>query len=352
MCHQGLLMNKKLLLIGGGHSHVLALLRIAPRIPSNVKIMLISDSHKAPYSGMLPGFIAGQFSRAECMIDLPALCQRLGIMWKQAAVVNINTRQQTAQLQDGASENYDVLSINVGGAPPLTLGGIGIKPADTFMDSLDSLSAASALVVIGAGAGGVETALALRRRFSDISIALVGDTFLSTANNKARALLRNILHQRQIKLYESRACDASDNQLLLSDGCRIAATRIVLATSVAPPQWLQNSNLALDDKGFISVNSQLQSVNEKAVFAAGDCAASGAPKAGVVAVRQSSVLANNLLSAFSGAPMRKWQWRRRFLYILNTADERAVAGFGEFAVAGRWVWHWKKYLDIKFMKKF
>ncbi|MGU9951668.1 MAG: FAD-dependent oxidoreductase [Gammaproteobacteria bacterium WSBS_2016_MAG_OTU1] len=345
-------MTRKVLLVGGGHSHVLSLLLLPKLCPPKTQFILISDSCYAPYSGMTPGFIAGQFSREECLIDLPALCKKVGAQWQQAAAVTIDSKNKTVKLNNGAVEEFDVLSVNVGGAPkPFFEHGIAVKPAQTFMAWLDKQTISS-VAIIGAGAGGVETALALRHRFATAKISLIGDKLLPGGNNGTRQRLTPILQARDIDVFESAAVKLENNTIMLADGRQVLAEEIIYATSVAAAAWLKQSDLTLDDNGFVQVNEYLQSVSSEAVFAAGDCAASGAPKSGVIAVRQAPVLAHNIAAILNNTPLQKWQMQKRRLFILNTADGGAIAGWGGLAAAGKWVWQWKYYLDKKFMNKF
>lgn len=344
-------MNNRALLVGGGHAHALALLMFARR-PPPARLVLISDSEFAPYSGMLPGALAGQFSREEIMIPLPQLCARAGAEWRLGAASAVCCRTREVLLSDGSVERFDVLSLNVGGAPiPLFAGGVAVKPAAAFLDFARALPADSSAAIVGAGAGGAEIALALRRRFPAAKISLIG-ALLPSANASVRRRIRALLFARDITLLESEAKSFGGGEVLSADGRRTAAEAAIFATPVAAPRWLQNGDLLLDADGFVRVNSFLQSESSAAVFAAGDCAASGAEKSGVAAVRQAPVLAFNIAAFLSSAPLREWRLRRRFLSILNTADGRAVAGWGGFSASGAWVWKWKKYLDRKFMRRF
>jgi len=54
---------KRLVLIGGGHSHVEVLRRFGRNPAAGTELTLVSPNPDAPYSGMLPGWIAGHYSR-------------------------------------------------------------------------------------------------------------------------------------------------------------------------------------------------------------------------------------------------------------------------------------------------
>lgn len=348
-------MSRRVLLVGGGHSHALALLILAAKRPPGVRLTLLSDCRYAPYSGMLPGLIAGQFSQDECMIDLQMLCKRLGVEWLEAAASAVDGVRRSVRKQTGGEESFDIASVNVGGfpQPPFAApNAVAVKPVLPFMEWVRALPEAPRLAVVGAGAGGLETALALRRRLPAAFICLSDKELLPGNNEGMRRRLRLLLQKKNIVFYKAMVKNAANDSLIISDGRRVAVSHVVFATPVGAPRWLANGGIEVDGKGFIRVNEYLQSVSSPTVFAAGDCAAANAPKAGVVAVRQAPILAANILAALAAAPLRPWRLRRRQLSIINTADGRATAAWGVFSANGRWVWRWKKYLDKKFMKRF
>ncbi|MDM5147813.1 FAD-dependent oxidoreductase [Candidatus Persebacteraceae bacterium Df01] len=348
----------EIVFVGGGHTHVLSLLRLANRWPIGTTVTLVSDSSKVAYSGMLPGYISGQFRREECFIDLPTLCANTGVRWVEAAAVSISAEQGQLLLAGGDEIRFDLLSINVGGVPRQTFNtpaATTVKPAQDFLHWLNRLTAnkPQTIAIIGAGAGGVELALALNSYFGNSNnIALIGNSLLPSANNGVRHKVRKVLQVRGITLFESTAISYKDESIILADGRQTTAQYLVYATPVRALAWLANSDLALNDNGFVQVNACLQSISHPQVFAAGDCAAISAPKSGVTAIRQSPTLSDNILAAINGMPLSSWHFQQRQLYILNTADGRAIAGWGSWYADGTWLWHWKKWLDKRFMNLF
>ena len=56
---QPVTLSRDLVLVGGGHAHALALRMLAMRPIDGLRITLISPASHTPYSGMLPGLLAG-----------------------------------------------------------------------------------------------------------------------------------------------------------------------------------------------------------------------------------------------------------------------------------------------------
>ena len=105
------------MLIGGGHAHVHVLQAVRRRPLPDVQVTLVGRDIETPYSGMIPGFVAGHYSFEECHIDLAQLCARSGARLVHAEATGIDRAGRQVLLKDQPPVAYDVLSIDVGSAP-------------------------------------------------------------------------------------------------------------------------------------------------------------------------------------------------------------------------------------------
>jgi selenide,water dikinase len=369
---------RRLVLVGGGHAHVEVLRRFGLAPEPGVEIVLVSPAQATPYSGMLPGLVAGHYRHAECHIDLPALCRFAGARFVQDAVTGLPDACRSVLLQTGGSLEADLISLDVGSTPPrgriagADRVGTGVKPVDAFLTELERRlsrppEAPARVLVVGAGAGGVEIALALRHRLGgadaapasprwQVGIVSGGPVLLPGHGQPVRRRIAALLDQRGLSVRLGVPVAAADaGGLWLADGTRLEADWVVWATGAAPPAWLGAAGLALDRGGFVLVDACLRSVSHPAVFAAGDVATLAErthPKSGVYAVRQGPPLAANLRRALTGQPLLVWQPQQRTLALLATGPRHAVASWGPLSVAGAWVWKWKDRIDRGFMQRY
>jgi selenide,water dikinase len=366
---------RDLVLIGGGHAHVHVVKRFAAP-PPDTRVTLVGREVETPYSGMIPGFVAGRYSFAECHIDLARLCAGSNVRLIHGEAVGIDRANRRVLLKDQAAVGYDVLSIDIGSAP--NVGGIAgaaqwaipVKPIAElgrrwldFTARMKTWLGPLEVVVVGGGAGGVELALAMDHRLREVAAGAAlrvtlatQDEILAGQAEAARRKLRAILQRRGIRLLEHAAARRIERGAVqLEDGTWHAADAVFVVTEASAAAWLADTGLPLDERGFLAIDDTLRSPGDDRIFAAGDCATMPShrrPKAGVFAVRQGPPLAENLRRALAGEPLKPYTPQRRYLAILGTGDGRAVATRGGWAIEGRWVWRWKDHIDRKWMRMY
>ncbi|MDP2803417.1 MAG: FAD-dependent oxidoreductase [Phreatobacter sp.] len=359
-------------LVGGGHTHVQVLREFGDRPEPGARLTLVTDRVMTPYSGMLPGHVAGVYSRAEMHIDLEGLARRCGVALCRGTAVGIDRKSRELLLADGERLAYDTLSLNLGITPDLTgIAGadrhaIAVKPISGLLQQLDTLFAGEAvprrILMVGGGPAGVEIALALRTRFQAqaaqpwIAIA-AGDAVTPSLNPRMQQRVRAALARRDVTLLAPcRIAEVHPEGAVDTTGQRIAADAVIVSTAARAPAWLATTGLRQAADGSVLTADTLASVTDGAIFAVGDCAAiegDRREKAGVFAVRQGPPLIANLRRRVRAEPLGSYRAQRDYLAILATGDGSAIAGRGRWlAVEGRWVWRWKDWLDRSFMARF
>ena len=315
-----------ILLLGAGHAHVEVLRRFAMKPEPGVRLTLVGREPETPYSGMLPGLIRGDYTVDQAHIDLAPLAAATGARLVLAEAVSIDLSARSIGLADRPDIAFDLLSIDVGGAPAMPEGGgIPVKPIGRFLDQLQSLENSlppdARIAVIGGGAGGVELALALACRFrGQPKVVLVSSTAepLANAPLRVRRVVRAALVDAGVELASSVPAGALNGGVLpLSDGTSLDVAAALWATGVIGPRILLESGLVCDPAGCVVVDAGLRSISHDFVFAAGDCAALGRAKSGVWAVRAGAPLADNLRLAARGKPPRPWKPQKDALVFLG-----------------------------------
>ena len=401
---------KDLVLAGGGHSHVIVLKRFGMRPMPGVRITLICRDVETPYSGMLPGHIAGHYTHDEIHIDLGPLARFANARFYREEVVGLDPIDRRVICRNRPPVPYDVLSIDIGSAPltddvPGARGAVvPVKPIGNFVARWNALvervlatETPVRIGVVGAGAGGVEMVLAMRHGLRSrlreaggnperLSFELFtgGPEVLPRKPPRVRAAFARVLAERDVRVHLDAWVDRVTPGALhaagltggaeagAGDGTVSAAgypcvlhtaggavhefDEVLWVTAAGAQGWLAASGLATDEDGFAAVHPTLESTSHPGVFAAGDCAAvleHPREKAGVFAVRQGPPLEKNLRRALRGLPLKPFAPQRRYLSLISTGDRSAVATRGGALVfEGDWVWRWKDWIDRRFMRKF
>lgn len=375
----------ELVLIGAGHAHAFVLEAFAKLPEPGVTITLITPQRRAPYSGQVPAWLAGECHFSEMTIDFAWLARRANARLIHDSVDKISASNRQLRLASGAWVDFDLVSINIGAtleapifkAPshipqllfPRLLAMRPLATLDTHWQSLlDELSSWPAgqprrILAVGGGAAGCETLLSVQARLRaerpdiDWQGTLIGDTSrpLSMAGKLPAQLLQRELRRSHIRWVGNRRVSAVVEGGVEDDtGQHHPADVVLWATGARGHQWLQCCDIALDERGFIPVEATLAVRGHAALFAAGDCAGfhPALPNAGVFAVRMGPVLADNLRRACQKKPLKAWRPPRSVLALIGTGQDRAIASRGVLGAAGRWVWRWKRRIDRRFIARF
>ncbi|HUG81267.1 MAG TPA: FAD-dependent oxidoreductase, partial [Bryobacterales bacterium] len=238
------LVTKDLVLVGGGHSQVTVIKRFAMNPIPGVRLTIVCRDVHTPYSGMLPGFIAGHYTYDDAHIDLLPLARFAGARFLHDEVIGIDLANRRLKFRERPGLAYDVVSINTGSTPGLDVPGaegrvVPVKPISNFLARWDqlvervlALGRPPRIGVVGTGAGGVELALAAQFRLKKLFVEhgkpsdepefhLYGTapTVLGTHNRGVQRRFDRILAERGVKVHTStRVTEVTASGLVSGDG--------------------------------------------------------------------------------------------------------------------------------------
>ncbi len=377
-----------LVLLGGGHANIQVLKMMAMNLIGGLRITLISDQTHSPYSGMVPGYLAGYYSYEDCHFDLRRLCEELGQRFIKATIIGIDSQRKKIRLENRAEISYECASINVGIEPkPIdnvsqeaVLKLIPLKPISRFIAHWDQLISdlkayqgkePLQLAMVGAGASGVEISIILKmlieqnRWNAQVSLIHRHEFLVSAKDRRAQDSLLKTLNELDIKvLQNTEVLEVHDQSLVLKDSQgRIHSEnfyRALIATQASAPRWFTGSGLPVNQEGFLKVSKKLLVENEDALFAGGDCihfSPSPLKKAGVYAVRQGMVLEHNIRAFFDRkSSLKTFHPKKNVLSLITIGDKKALVHQDDFSIL-RWLspallWTVKDGIDRRFMQRF
>lgn len=365
---------KRLVLLGGGHAHIEVLREFAANPAPGIELSLITPFPRLVYTGMLPGHIAGHYALEDASIDLESLARRAGARLLLTRASLVSPANHEVACEDGTVAGYDALSLDVGASPAIGEArgverhAVIVRPLERAVQGWQAaLEGATrgevrSITVVGAGAGGIELALAMAWRLRAAlggplaKVRIVSDAPGAGLSPGASRRLRARMKRAGIDSHlGSPVAEVGRDYLRLASGIEFATDAVFWATGASAPGWIRDSALATDKRGFLLTNDYLQSVWHANVFGAGDCATQegrDVPKAGVFAVRAAPFLAANLRAYLEERPLARHIPQRRFLALVSTGERHAVGSWDGLAFQGRWAWRWKDRIDRAFIARY
>lgn len=368
-------MRREVVLVGGGHAHIEVIRRWGIEPIPDTRLTVFDPNPRPVYSGMVPGFVAGQYDRHELEIDLKALCGRAGIDFVESAVVAIDAPLRQLHLDDGSSVAYDAASLDIGSTvlgvdlPGVREFALASRPIATLISELEGfVQRAKAgcdgphrLHVVGGGAGGIELAFCLEARLrgegarsSEVALVTGEPVLLPAGPTGLRRRVERALERRGIALLTGSSVVAlREGVIELEDGRTLASSGALWVTGAAAHRLASNSGLAVDSRGFVRIGPTFALEGRPNVFAVGDCASlPGMKKAGVYAVRSGPLLDHNIRAHLQGGNLREYAPQGDFLSLLNLGDGTAIGTKWGRTLEGRSLMWLKDRIDRAFMEKY
>ncbi|MGJ0119224.1 NAD(P)/FAD-dependent oxidoreductase [Williamsia sp. MIQD14] len=199
----------------------------------------------------------------------------------QAAVTRIDADGQRVLLHDERSLTYDALIYAVGsGTGTSSVPGVerfahrvgDADQAQRLADRIADSPEDAAIVVVGGGLTGVETAAEIGRVRPRSSVTLVaGGGLVPTAGaTGARSVARRLRRLGVDVVDGTVVTEVAEGKATLADGRAIAADITIWTTGFGVPQLARDCGLATDGSGRLRVDDRLVSVTDPRIVGAGD----------------------------------------------------------------------------------
>jgi NADH dehydrogenase FAD-containing subunit len=366
-------MGKHLVLIGGGHAHMVTIAMLHTFVEKGHRVTVIGPSDHHYYSGMGPGMLGKTYTPAEIRFATRHVVEKQGGAFIRDKAIQILAREKRVILASGKTLGYDVISFNAGShVPRLDLPEdakdvYSVKPIEQLMEAqariLELMAQKKITIgILGGGPSAAEVAgniwqLARDARGNMPHIKIfAGKRFMPRFPDNVRSKLQRSLTLRGIEIDTGGFVQSvKSGMVMLDPGKTQRLDFIFLAIGVEPNPIFKNSGLATGPDGGLRVNEFLQSVEHAEMFGGGDCIyfeKQPLDKVGVYAVRQNPVLYQNLIAALEEKPLQSFDPGGDYLLIFNLGGGIGVLRKRWLLLNGRTAFIVKDYIDRKFMKKF
>lgn len=366
-------MGKHLVLVGGGHAHMVTLANLHQFIDKGHQVTVIGPSENHYYSGMGPGMLGKTYTPAEIRFATRHVVEKKGGVFILAKAVGADPDNKTVLLESGKTVSYDVVSFNCGSyvPKPEMIGDdtniFTVKPIEKLLNAqkriLSLVSKKKAAIgIVGGGPSAIEIAgniWGLTTNYGEnmpvIQIFTRG-LLMGRFPDGIRKKAAQSLLKRGIDIQEKSSITRIEtNQVTLDSGQTHRLDLIFLALGVKPSPIFTDSGLSTGPDGGLLVNQFLQSTKYPEIFGGGDCIyfqPQPLDKVGVYAVRENPVLFQNLMASLENTALQPFDPGGAYLLIFNMGGGKGILRKNRLQITGRPAFLIKDYIDRKFMREF
>jgi len=264
-------MDKHLVLIGGGHAHMVTLANLHRFVEKGFRVTVVGPSEHHYYSGMGPGMLGGTYAPEEIRFATRRVVEKQGGTFIQDKGLRVDARRRIMHLESGNTLPYDVISFNAGSFVPRDVlspdsGDVfTVKPIEKLLEAQQRILALSAaapfrVAVVGGGASSVEIAgnvwrLVKKRGTHPVEVALfAGRGVMSRFPSGIARLVRRSFRRRGIRIFEKGYVRrVQSNMIVLQSGERWPCDLVFLAAGVRPSRIFKDSGLPTGPDGGLAV---------------------------------------------------------------------------------------------------
>jgi len=366
-------MSKHLVLVGGGHAHMLMLANLHHFTEKGYAVSVIGPSAYHYYSGMGPGMLGKTYTPDDIRFATRKVVEQQGGHFILGKATHIDPENGAVTLQSGDQIAYDVISFNAGSyVPRLNLPAkveniYAVKPIERLLEAQERILTLNAekricIAILGGGpsaaeiAGNIWQLAHISGQHAPRIKIFAGKKFMTRFSEKVRNKVAQSLNERGISIDTSGYVQTvASGSITLESGQQHAYDLAFLALGVKPNPIFQNSRLPTGPDGGLRVNQYLQCEQYPQIFGGGDCIyfePQPLDKVGVYAVRQNPILYANLMAALDGRPLQAFDPGGDYLLIFNLGGGQGVLQKKWVHVSGKPAFFIKDYIDRKFMRKF
>ncbi len=366
-------MQKRLVLIGAGHAHMVTLKNLQQFVERGYAVTVVGPSADHYYSGMGPGMLGKTYRPGEIRFAVKKMTETRGGIFVTGKAQSLDPDRKIIRLEDGQEIPYDVASCNAGSYVP-GLEGLNesenifaVKPIERLQQAQKKIiqlgeNGSGRIAIIGGGASSVEVAgnvvaLLQKHGLKGVSVKIfAGKGLMSRFPAWIGRHAEKSLSARGVKIHRgSYVSGMAGGEVSLESGETHPADLIFLARGVKPSRMFADSNLPTGPDGGLLVNQYLQCTQYPELFGGGDCIYfedDPLDKVGVYAVRQNPVLFANLMAALEGSPLQPFDPGGNYLLIFNLGDGTGILSKGFWRLTGKMAFKIKDYIDRKFITAF
>jgi NADH dehydrogenase FAD-containing subunit len=366
-------MGKRLLLVGGGHAHMMTLAAIHRFIEKGHEVTVIGPSDHHYYSGMGPGMLGGFYTPKDIRFATRHVVEKQGGTFILGKATVVDPKKKVVHMESGEAVPYDVVSFNAGSQVPKpdmegdTENIYTVKPIERLLEARERIRALLSehrlrIGVVGGGPSSVEVAGNVWRVCKDAGknsaeiVIFAGSALMARFPEGIRRRARRSLSKREIRILEgNRVNRIMDGGVVLDTGKTHALDFLFLALGVTPNPIFKASGLPTGPDGGLLVNDYLQCTPYPDMFGGGDCICfrrQPLDKVGVYAVRQNPVLLHNLGAQLEGRELHPFDPGGDYLLIFNMGDGTGILHKTWITFGGRLAFVIKDHIDRKFMRRF
>ena len=365
--------EKMLILVGGGHTHRFLITSMIREKLENYNVLLISNYDKQFYSGMASAYMENIYSEDDFSVDLRRLCNKAGISFIEEEVLSVDPTKKTLITSNNKTYEFDLISFDTGS----DTAGKKISGAKEFSKSVKplqnlkvikniikkSVNEKLGIVVIGAGAAGIEMSIAMRK-FCDkeknknkISIIDSNNEIMDGYDKKIKRIVHKELNKNEIELFTNERVNCIKKDTIIMDsGKEINYGFLMLASGSVAHDLYKKSKFEVDERGYMIVNSYLQNEKYPFVFGAGDCISikeyDYVKKVGVYAIKEAPILWENIKRAARNKELKKYVAQKEYLAIVSLGNKRGALSYHGFVLSGKIAWNLKDYIDRTFINNY